>query len=153
MDRNKEQLLAQLRELFERVISQVRPASSEERFDIELTVSQWRTLVFLKEGPKRMSEIAAYLDVALPTSTAMIDRLVSKQLVERVNDPTDRRIVSCRLTTQGQKALDRFWSIGLKKLENVVAILTLEELEAVLYGIRLLVKAMEQNFTEPQRQQ
>jgi hypothetical protein len=50
------------------------------------------------------------------------------------------------LTNQGQAILDKFWSIGLKKLENMAAILTYEEIEAVLYGLKLLVKAMEGNF-------
>ena len=93
-----------------------------------------------------MSEIASYLGVAMSTATSMIDRLVGKQLVERRDDLADRRVVSCQLTSQGQAVLDRFWSIGLKKLENVAAALTYEELEAVLNGTRLLVKAMEGNF-------
>jgi len=73
----------------------------------------------------------------------MIERLVNKQLVARMQDPADRRVVSCRLTSLGQEQMDRFWRMGRKKIEQVSAILSREELEAVVHAMEVLLAAMD----------
>ena len=55
-------------------------------------------------GPKRMGDISTYLGRGMPSATSMIDRLVSKGLVERMADASDRRVVACRLTALGEEA-------------------------------------------------
>jgi len=89
MERPKGQLAARLVALMQLMSSHVRPAPPEEWSDIELTMTQWRTLALLHRGPRRMSEIAAYLGSSLSSATSMIDRLVNKQLVARMQDPAD----------------------------------------------------------------
>ena len=143
MERAKEQLAARLVGLMQLMSSHVRPAPPEEWSDIELTMTQWRTLALLHRGPRRMSEIAAYLGSSLSSATSMIDRLVNKQLVERLQDAADRRVVSCRLTPLGQEQMDRFWRMGRKKIEQVSNILSREELEAVVHGMEVLLTAMD----------
>jgi len=143
MERTREELAARLIGLMQRISSHVRLAPPEEWSDIELTMSQWRTLALLHHGPRRMSEIAAYLGNSLSSATSMIDRLVNKQLVERLQDPADRRVVSCCLTPLGQEQMDRFWRIGRKKIEQVSSILNRAELEAVVHAMEVLLAGMD----------
>ncbi len=143
MERSKKEQVARLVRLMQLVSTQVHAVPPDEWSELELTMTQWRTLVLLSRGPRRMSEIAAYLGSSLSSATSMIDRLVNKQLVERTHDPADRRIVSCRLTALGQEEVDQFWRLGRKKIERVAGILTAEELEAVVHTMEVLLAAME----------
>ena len=140
---SRERLAARLVALMQLMSSHVRLAPPEEWSDIELTMTQWRTLALLHRGPRRMSEIAAYLGSSLSSATSMIDRLVNKQLVARLQDPADRRVVYCRLTPLGQEQMDRFWSMGRKKIEQVSNILSRDELKAVVHAMEVLLAAMD----------
>jgi DNA-binding MarR family transcriptional regulator len=68
-----------------------------------LTVSQsyvLRRLYF--DGPRTMGALANDLDVRLSTMTGVIDQLEEKRLVERVDNPADRRSLDVRITPSGR---------------------------------------------------
>jgi DNA-binding MarR family transcriptional regulator len=68
-----------------------------------LTVSQSYCLrIFYFQGVRTMSELAAELHVRLSTVTGVIDQLEGKGLVERVDNPQDRRSLHVRLTPNGR---------------------------------------------------
>jgi len=50
-----------------------------------------------------MSEIGCKLSMPKPHVTTQIDKLISEEMVERVFDPTDRRIVNIRMTDKGKE--------------------------------------------------
>jgi len=76
-----------------------------------------------------MSDIASILDVALPTATGIVDKLVKKELVIREADLQDRRLVICRLSDAGQELINRLWTFGQFQMERLLNGLTEEELE------------------------
>ena len=109
---------------------------------LEMTIPQIKTLVLLERmGPLRMSDIAVQFDRALSATTAVVDRLVEKDLVSRRSDPADRRLVICELTDTGRQAMAQFWRIGRERLQIVVDMLQVEELETVVQGLELVLKA------------
>jgi DNA-binding MarR family transcriptional regulator len=55
-----------------------------------------------------MSEIGCKLSMPKPHVTGLVDKLIAENLVERLNDPNDRRIVNIKIT---QKGIDDFKSI------------------------------------------
>ena len=70
---------------------------------LEMTIPQIKTVVLLEHmGPLRMGNISNYLGGAPSATTAILDRLVEREMVERVSDPNDRRVVLCQLTAQGR---------------------------------------------------
>ena len=76
---------------------------------LDMTIPQIKTLVLLERmGPLRMGNIAIFLDRALSATTTVMDRLVEKELVDRVSDPSDRRVVICQLSESGEQAIKRF---------------------------------------------
>ncbi|MCY4437721.1 MAG: MarR family transcriptional regulator [Chloroflexi bacterium] len=100
---------------------------------------QIKTLVLLeRSGPLRMGNIATYLGRALSATTTVVDRLVEKELVDRAWDPSDRRVVICRLTDKGRHALKRFWRIRRERLQLMADTLELEQLEIVVQGLELM---------------
>ncbi|MDA1348275.1 MAG: MarR family transcriptional regulator [Chloroflexi bacterium] len=133
---NKEQLTEQFVGVMERMSERMRLRSPEEWSGLELTMPQARTLFLLSRGPKRMSELASHLGCGLSAGTSMIDRMVKKGLVQRVEDSSDRRVVACRLSEEGEQVVQRVTRVGRMRIEGLAEVLSLEELE-------LVVKAME----------
>jgi DNA-binding MarR family transcriptional regulator len=136
-----EALAGHLVALVQQMLLQFRASSLEDWSALELTMPQLRTLLLLEGGPRRMSEIATYLGSALPSATTMVDRLVAKHLVERVADPTDRRVVTCRLTEQGRAEITRVWHVSQARVLQVANTLTPDELETVLRALEILHEA------------
>jgi len=49
-----------------------------------------------------MSEIGCKLSMPKPHVTAQVDKLIAEEMVERLFDPNDRRIVNIKLTEKGK---------------------------------------------------
>jgi len=61
-------------------------------FEYDLSIPEWKLIGILCEhGPMRLAEIADRLSVEAPLVTNLIDNLEKKELIERKNDPNDRR--------------------------------------------------------------
>ena len=56
-------------------------------------------------GPLRMSDLADRVLITRPTVTRLVDRLVEQGLVERSQDPSDRRAVLVTLSATGRERL------------------------------------------------
>lgn len=54
-------------------------------------------------GQLTMSGIGIHLSIPKPQVTALIDKLVAEEMVERLSDENDRRIIYIRLTDKGEK--------------------------------------------------
>ncbi|MGD9796783.1 MAG: MarR family winged helix-turn-helix transcriptional regulator [Acidimicrobiia bacterium] len=67
----------------------------------ELTLPQYRLLALLSDGAAMSSSLAERLAVKPPTVTSVVDGLVTRGLVERQPDPTDRRRLPLALTDEG----------------------------------------------------
>jgi DNA-binding MarR family transcriptional regulator len=50
-----------------------------------------------------MSEIGCKLSIPKPHVTAQVDKLIAEEMVERVLEPNDRRIVNIRFTEKGKE--------------------------------------------------
>ena len=70
-----------------------------------LSLAQYHLLDPLAAGPRTNRELAELAGISAPTATRMIDGLVERALVSRVEDPTDRRAVVISLTAKGRSAL------------------------------------------------
>ena len=61
----------------------------------------------LAPGPRTNRELAELAGIAPPTATRLVDGLLQRGFVSRVEDPTDRRAVVISLTAAGRTALAR----------------------------------------------
>jgi DNA-binding MarR family transcriptional regulator len=73
---------------------------------IDLTPSQYLALARLSEGPAGASRLAASVAISRPSTTALVDSLVARGLVDRHDDPDDRRRVALSLTEEGHRTLE-----------------------------------------------
>jgi DNA-binding MarR family transcriptional regulator len=70
-----------------------------------ISLAQFHLLEPLAEGPRTNRQLAEAAGITSPTATRMIDGLVGRGLVTRVEDPADRRAVLISLTDTGSDAL------------------------------------------------
>ncbi|MCP3918375.1 MAG: MarR family transcriptional regulator [bacterium] len=69
----------------------------------EVTLAQCLVLLEIEEiGTPNMGQLAVNLRLDNSTLSRTVDGLVLKELVERENDDTDRRVVKVRLTEAGE---------------------------------------------------
>ncbi len=145
---SRSRLAKQLIEHIKLVQSHLRSGQPSPWSGLNVTMPQAKTLFLLADGPRRMSGIAKRLNVEMPSATTMIDRLVAKGLVERKQDPKDRRAVVCTITAEGMEAVERFWSIRAARMESFVATLSDEELETVVPALKILSDATSRQSLE-----
>jgi len=71
-----------------------------------LTMAQLRLMyTLLIEGEQPVGELAEKMSVRPPTATGLTDRLIRQNLIERLPDPSDRRVVRVALTPEGRRVL------------------------------------------------
>jgi len=76
--------------------------------DAGLSPSQLSTLMRLHyHGPCPISEVGDDLGVTTAAARPMVERLVQQGLIERSEDPEDRRVRPIRLTPQGKALVGR----------------------------------------------
>ena len=74
--------------------------------DRGLTMTQLRLMYLLLAGDGRPAgELAEAMNVRPATVTGLTDRLVRQQLIERLADPQDRRVVRVALTAEGRRVV------------------------------------------------
>ncbi len=141
----KSELADQFVELAEYLNRQMHTGRLDEWEGLDMTIPQIKTLVLLNRmGPLRMGNISIFLGRALSATTTVVDRLVEKELVDRISDTNDRRVVICELTEMGRQAVEQFWRIGRERLQMVSDLLEVEQLETVVNGLQLLRSANEE---------
>ncbi len=83
-------------------------ASAPSWLDLKLTLPQLRTLfITAHEKTSSVNQIARHLGIGQPTASHLIDRLARAGLVDRSEDPTDRRRAVVRLSPAGEKLIER----------------------------------------------
>ena len=88
-----------------------------------------------------MQELAEQLDVAPPTVTTMIKRMLTQGFVERVRDEQDWRVVQVLPTERGQRAVslyEEFWRANIQRLLSYLSQEELAQLRAALPILRRL---------------
>lgn len=114
-----------------------------ENGGLGLTVAEARTLAFVSRRPGlRQSTLADELCVEPMTLVGFLDRLEGAGLVERIQDPADRRAKLIRLTPSATNIVRRIRSIGKSVREEAERGLDPAGLEAM----RLILLKMQDNI-------
>jgi long-chain acyl-CoA synthetase len=108
----------------------------------DLSLPQYRVMVFLAEGSAGASALAGTLAVSRPTITVVVDGLVAKGFVERHGDEVDRRKVHHRLTPAGRRALTHADEVVAARLADLAEHLHPVDAERAVVGLTLWGKAM-----------
>jgi DNA-binding MarR family transcriptional regulator len=97
------QLVAELGAALQRYQRSVQAYDDAVGRTLALGPADLRCLDWLVDGPKTAGTLAVATGLRPAATTALIDRLESKGLVERVRDGEDRRRVLVRMTEEGAR--------------------------------------------------
>lgn len=108
----------------------------------DLTLPQYYALIHLRKNRLTMGELCCRLYLASSTVTDLVDRMEKLDLVTRVRDEDDRRVIRIEIQDAGRQVIERvmqdrlrFLSERLRKLneEQVEKLVTLlEELHVLM---------------------
>jgi DNA-binding MarR family transcriptional regulator len=104
------------------------------------------------EGAQTVSELAAALGLSLPAASKLTGELEDHRLVERSEDPADRRRTVVRLHAQTEHAVRDWLERRSRPLEQALDALDARERAAFLKGLHALGDAlMEESACGPLR--
>jgi DNA-binding MarR family transcriptional regulator len=110
--------------------------------ETDLSFSQISVLMRLKHGGRSgVSEIGGQLGVTNAAASQAVDRLVHLGLIERTEDPEDRRAKRLALTPEGLTLIEKAIQARSRWVEGVTEALTTEEQTMIVSALTLLTAA------------
>lgn len=107
-----------------------------------LSFSQINVLIRLHHGGKSgVSEIGEHMGVTSAAASQAIDRLVNLEMIERTEDPADRRAKLLVLTPKGRELIARGVEIRSGWVEGLTNAFTVEQQDMIISALTLLTEA------------
>jgi DNA-binding MarR family transcriptional regulator len=91
--------------------------------ELDLSLTQLKGLSVLDEHVEEALSVKALserLGLSLAATSRSVDGLVKRKLIERDEDPDDRRVRRVRLTARGRRTVERLVEIRIAALERLV---------------------------------
>ena len=118
---NDSELYEEVVRLLWRIITRSDPGRLEAWAGVGLTMTQLRVLFLLREDEGMTARaLAESLSVTPSTLTRIMDRLVRGQLVQREEDPDDRRLVRHYLTQTALDMVGELERTGRERMDNLL---------------------------------
>jgi DNA-binding MarR family transcriptional regulator len=86
-----------------------------------LTMPQIVVLFALRRKDASISQLAARLRMSLPATSQLVDRLVEAELIDRAEDPEDRRVKRIRIRPSGLRFLERLGELRRREVDDALA--------------------------------
>ncbi len=107
-----------------------------------LSFSQINILMRLLHGGNTgVSEVGIQLGVTNAAASQAVDRLVQLGLIERTEDPEDRRAKKLALTTKGRTLIEKGIEVRSRWVEGITDALTPEQQGMIISALTLLTTA------------
>lgn len=112
----------------------------------DITPPQHDALLVLKEfGELTMGELCQKMFLACSTATDLIDRMERNQLIERVRDTNDRRVIRLRVLSKGHSVIDEVLEARRTYLAGMLTGLDEQEKENLVHVLEQLGFLMSRN--------
>jgi MarR family transcriptional regulator, organic hydroperoxide resistance regulator len=95
----------------------------------KITPPQFVALQWLfEDGDMTIGELSNKMFLACSTTTDLVDRMEKNLLVERVKDPSDRRVVRIHLLEEGKRIIDEVIKKRQVYLEEILKNFTMDQI-------------------------
>jgi DNA-binding MarR family transcriptional regulator len=115
--------------------------------NLPMPPSHVKVIIYLaRMGTSSISEVAKNLEISKPNMTPIIDKLIAQGLINRYNDPNDRRVLRIELTDKAYELIKKREEILKNNLAEKISSLTVEDLEALskhIIGITNIISKIE----------
>ena len=107
----------------------------------ELTIQQLKLLLITRlEGPQSGHELAELLGVSTATVSGLVDRMVERGVLERREDPTDRRVRRVAPSPAGEELLEEMERAEDDMRGRLLRRLDLEQLRHLVVAMREMAR-------------
>jgi len=138
----------ELMEIFQTMIQDMKkfaPDRTNVGNKFGITGVQLMTLRFINHNDNcKTCDIAIFLSVSPPDATRIVETLVKKGFVERINDEKDRRINRLRITGDGKKVFEIIKQELALSFSKILEKMNEQDAEALLRGIKALSNALKE---------
>ncbi|WP_243297421.1 MarR family winged helix-turn-helix transcriptional regulator [Bacillus litorisediminis] len=108
-----------------------------------ITPPQFVALQWLRElGDMTIGDLSNKMYLAFSTTTDLVDRMEKNQLVVRVKDPNDRRVVRIHLLEEGERIIDEVIKKRQEYLEGIMYNFSDEEIDQLNTMLMKLLREM-----------
>jgi DNA-binding MarR family transcriptional regulator len=87
--------------------------------EFDVSLAQYRLLLYLRHGPKRAGELATQASMTRPALSALIAAMEQARLIRRRSVASDRRGVRLELARRGSEALEKLEARFTRVLDDV----------------------------------
>jgi len=110
--------------------------------DSGLTLPQMSTLFHLHHGSScGVSDVGELLGVTNAAASQMVDRLVQYELIERTEDPVDRRMKQLKLTFKGRAIVQESIEARKRWMAKLTTAITPDEQVSIITALTILTNA------------
>lgn len=102
---------------------------------------QTYVVCYLSDGDKTVTELAKLINVSTARMAVIVNHLEKQGKVERLNDPTDKRITKVHLTSKGNESIDCVREFLKEKVEKAIKILGQEEFDRFVMDLYKLINS------------
>jgi len=96
-----------------------------------ITPPQFVALQYLDSGDLTIGELSKKMYLAFSTTTDLVDRMEKNNLIKRVRDPKDRRVVRVHLLDKGKEIIDEVIEKRQDYLKEVLTAFSEEEVNTL----------------------
>ncbi|MDF1499621.1 MAG: MarR family transcriptional regulator [Anaerolineales bacterium] len=110
-----------------------------------LSMSHFGALFHIhRTGSCGVTEVGEHLGVTSAAASQLLDRLVDQGMIDRTEDPQDRRVKRIVLTEQGQSVLEQGLQARQAWLDELEATLNADEKQQISAALDLLIERADQ---------
>ncbi|MDA1044530.1 MAG: MarR family transcriptional regulator [Verrucomicrobia bacterium] len=113
----------------------------------DLTLQQMATaMIALERGPLSLGQLANFLGVSAASASAMVDRLIEKDVLTRLHSETDRRKIEIRISQAAERhlqAVQEAMRMAMDSLTNKLGPQTTHQWFDVMSKIAIAMDALE----------
>jgi DNA-binding MarR family transcriptional regulator len=117
-------------DLFRKKMAALRGAS--HTFEDKAFLYRIFILLSKDEEPLTMGKLSSELNVPLSTATRIVDGLVQAGMVERFDDPSDRRVVRVGMSKNGRELFEAGMAYNKQRIVQLMNVFTADEQEQLL---------------------
>ena len=135
----RQRLMAEILDLNREIMREIHRGIPHEWLETEVTMPQFKTLMVLYGMDQAtMGDLAEALGTGVSTVTGIVDRLVEHGLVQRMENPRDRRVVVGRPTPAGVALVDRLLGAAREQMTRILERLGPDDIRLVAESTRLI---------------
>lgn len=143
---NEDDLVRQVMEALPVIGRRLFASMSGHPVNVGRPLGQVKALAYLyHSGPRTVKDVARFLDVAMPTASELVDRLVDEGLVERTVNPADRRQVLLDLAPQAREVGQEIHAMRLAQIRAAMDLLEPEERAVFAKSLQALATVLERD--------